>query len=192
VWRESQVIGWQLHRAKRRKACLWIARAKQGSHRADPEGWLEFQRLLHWYLWNAIREVYIPYAKALSNLIPAKTVRFRRDTSQLLTAINAHTLLHHDLRFAEGGVIQADIHRTPREVPSEILALYHREKNPLKALRARCLDCCCGQASEVRKCTAVGCPSWPFRMGDPFRQQRVLSPEQGQAMAKRLHGGPPK
>jgi hypothetical protein len=100
----------------------WIAGAKQGSHRADPEGWLEFQRLLHWYLWNAIREVYIPYAKALSNLMPAKTVRSRRDTSQLLTAINAHTLLHHDLRFAEGGVIQADIHRTPREVPSEILA----------------------------------------------------------------------
>jgi hypothetical protein len=77
------------------------------------EGWLEFQRLLHWYLWNAIREVYIPYAKALSNLIPAKTVRFRRDISQLFTAIKAHTLLHHDLRFAEGGVIHADIHRTP-------------------------------------------------------------------------------
>jgi hypothetical protein len=84
--------------------------------------------------------------------------------------------------------------RDPREVPLPILSRYHREKNPLKALRARCLDCCCGAASEVRKCTAVNCPSWPFRMGiNPFREKRVLSPEQRQAMAKRLHGGaPPK
>ena len=55
------------------------------------------------------------------------------------------------------------------------------------ALRARCLDCCCGQASEVRKCVSVECRSWPFRMGvNPFRQKRVLSAEQRQAMAERL------
>jgi hypothetical protein len=83
----------------------------------------------------------------------------------------------------EGELIGKD----PREVPSETLALYHREKNPLKALRARCLDCCCGQASEVRKCTAVTCPSWPFRMGaNPFREKRVLSEEQKRALAERL------
>jgi hypothetical protein len=77
--------------------------------------------------------------------------------------------------------------KDPREVPSEILALYHREKNPLKAIRARCLDCCCGQPSEVRKCTAVACPSWPFRLGvNPFREKRVMSPEQKQAAAERL------
>src|SRR5262245_47745213 len=77
--------------------------------------------------------------------------------------------------------------RDPREVPSETLALHHREKNPLKALRARCLDCCCGQASEVRKCSAVACPSWPFRMGtNPFREKRTLSAEQKSALADRL------
>ena len=79
------------------------------------------------------------------------------------------------------------IGRDPRKVPLEILALYHREKNPLKALRARCLDCCCGQASEVRKCTAVACPSWPFRMGvNPFRERRTLSAEQKRAATERL------
>jgi hypothetical protein len=79
------------------------------------------------------------------------------------------------------------IGKDPREVPSEILALYHRERNPLKAIRARCLDCCCGNAAEVRKCTAVACPSWPFRLGvNPFREKRVLSPEQKQAAAERL------
>jgi hypothetical protein len=42
----------------------------------------------------------------------------------------------------------------PRKVPLQILSRYHSEKNPLKALRARCLDCCCGVASEhaVTKC----------------------------------------
>jgi hypothetical protein len=77
--------------------------------------------------------------------------------------------------------------RDPRKVPSEILSRYHGEKNPLRAIRARCLDCCCQQPSEVRKCTAVACPSWPFRLGmNPFREKRVLSPGQKQAMAERL------
>jgi hypothetical protein len=79
------------------------------------------------------------------------------------------------------------IGRDPKDVPLPILSRYHGEQNPLKALRARCLDCCCGNASEVRKCTAVACPSWPVRMGtNPFRQKRVLSDEQKQTMAERL------
>ena len=34
-----------------------------------------------------------------------------------------------------------------------------------KAIRLKCLDCCCGQPAEVRKCPAVDCPLWRFRMG---------------------------
>ena len=34
-----------------------------------------------------------------------------------------------------------------------------------EAIRAKCLDCCCGQSAEVRECTARECPLWPFRMG---------------------------
>jgi hypothetical protein len=95
----------------------------------------------------------------------------------------------HDLR--EPSPFPADegelIGKDPRKVSPEILALYHTEKNPLKALRARCLDCCCGQPSEVRKCTAVNCPSWPFRMGvNPFREKPVLTHAQKQARAERL------
>jgi hypothetical protein len=74
-----------------------------------------------------------------------------------------------------------------REVPLPSLSRYDGERNPLKALRARCLDCCCGSAKEVRKCTSVACPSWPFRMGtNPFREKRVLSAEQRAVMAERL------
>ena len=34
-----------------------------------------------------------------------------------------------------------------------------------KAIRAKCLDCCCGQAVEVRRCTIKKCPLFPYRMG---------------------------
>lgn len=34
-----------------------------------------------------------------------------------------------------------------------------------KAIRAKCIDCMGGDKSEVRKCTAVKCPLFPFRMG---------------------------
>ena len=34
-----------------------------------------------------------------------------------------------------------------------------------KAIRAKCLDCCCGQENEVRHCTALDCPLFPYRFG---------------------------
>jgi hypothetical protein len=77
--------------------------------------------------------------------------------------------------------------KMPSEVPPEILSHYHGEKNPLKAIRARCLDCCCDLPGEVRKCVAVECPSWPFRMGtNPFRKKRRLSAENKLRIAERL------
>lgn len=36
---------------------------------------------------------------------------------------------------------------------------------PIKAIRARCLDCCGGQKAEVRLCPSRKCPLWPYRMG---------------------------
>ena len=40
-----------------------------------------------------------------------------------------------------------------------------RKLTPMKAIRARCLDCCCGNGNEVKECTATGCPLWGFRTG---------------------------
>jgi hypothetical protein len=39
------------------------------------------------------------------------------------------------------------IGKHPGDVPSEILSLKFRAQNPLKGIRERCLDCCCGNAS---------------------------------------------
>lgn len=36
---------------------------------------------------------------------------------------------------------------------------------PIKAIRAKCLDCCCGSALEVRLCGATDCPIYPYRLG---------------------------
>ena len=82
--------------------------------------------------------------------------------------------------------------RVPTDVPLELLSLKFSAQNPLKALRARCLDCCCGDASEVRRCAATDCPSWPFRMGkNPFRKKTVLSNEERQRRAALLFRVPP-
>ena len=37
---------------------------------------------------------------------------------------------------------------------------------PLKAIRAKCLDCCCGQAYEVKLCPCSDCSLYPFRFGN--------------------------
>ena len=34
-----------------------------------------------------------------------------------------------------------------------------------KAIRLKCLDCCCGSAMEVRLCKSKACPLWRYRMG---------------------------
>lgn len=36
---------------------------------------------------------------------------------------------------------------------------------PMKAIRAKCLDCCCGSFQEVRLYTAEKCPLYPYRFG---------------------------
>jgi hypothetical protein len=41
----------------------------------------------------------------------------------------------------------------------------HEPQSPLRAIRAKCLDCSCYQVSETRLCEAIKCPLWPFRAG---------------------------
>jgi hypothetical protein len=59
-----------------------------------------------------------------------------------------------------------DVGRDPRRMPAdELEQLGHAQVSPLRALRLKCLDCCNGSAKELRLCSAVDCPNWPFRMG---------------------------
>lgn len=43
-----------------------------------------------------------------------------------------------------------------------------------KAIRLKCLDCCAGQAAEVRRCPATQCPLWRYRMGKEIRDNDTL------------------
>lgn len=36
---------------------------------------------------------------------------------------------------------------------------------PIKAIRAKCLDCCAGQNNEVKLCPVEKCPLYPYRFG---------------------------
>ncbi len=40
-----------------------------------------------------------------------------------------------------------------------------------KAIRLKCLDCCCNQWAEVRLCGVKQCPLWRFRMGTEERDK---------------------
>ena len=36
---------------------------------------------------------------------------------------------------------------------------------PLKAMRMKCLECCCGSPAQVRDCHISDCALWPYRFG---------------------------
>jgi hypothetical protein len=58
---------------------------------------------------------------------------------------------------------------------------------PIQAIRAKCLDCCCDQANEVKLCPATRCPLHPFRLGkNPNIKPREYTEEQREAMRQRL------
>lgn len=40
-----------------------------------------------------------------------------------------------------------------------------------KAIRLKCLDCCCGNSAEVRRCPSFNCPLWRYRMGSEKKSQ---------------------
>lgn len=63
---------------------------------------------------------------------------------------------------------------------------------PVKAIRLKCLDCCCGSAHEVKLCAATQCPLYPFREGkNPNIGARGWTEErreeQRQRMAQNIH-----
>lgn len=70
-----------------------------------------------------------------------------------------------------------------------------KKLTPLKAIRLRCLDCCCQQTGEVRFCTVKDCSLWPYRFGkmpDEYPTYEVPDPtpeqiERGKRLADRRH-----
>lgn len=51
--------------------------------------------------------------------------------------------------------------------------------SPIKAIRAKCLDCSNGSSNEVKLCEIEQCALYPFRFGkNPYRTKREYTEEQ--------------
>lgn len=47
------------------------------------------------------------------------------------------------------------------------------KRTPIKAIRAKCLDCTNGQFNEVRECELSECPLFEYRMGHRPKEKPV-------------------
>ena len=81
------------------------------------------------------------------------------------------------------------IGRDPRKIPAHEFDEAGIAGRPiLSVIRDKCIDCCCGQEAEVRKCVSVKCTLWPYRMGsNPFRVVN-LSDEERERRRSRIAG----
>ena len=67
---------------------------------------------------------------------------------------------------------------------------------PIKAIRAKCLDCCCGSTDEVKLCPCDDCPLHPFRFGknpnvrltDEERERRRQMARENLAFTQQIKG----
>ena len=77
---------------------------------------------------------------------------------------------------------------------SPLSTRYHTDKRkevdhmtPVKAIRVKCLDCCCNSANEVKACELTTCSLHPFRLGkNPNKKPREYTPEQLETLRQRL------
>lgn len=63
---------------------------------------------------------------------------------------------------------------------------------PLEAIKARCLDCCGHDRTEVKLCPCTDCPLYIYRFGKMPKSEsrkRELTEEQKAALRERLKKG---
>lgn len=46
---------------------------------------------------------------------------------------------------------------------------------PMKAIRKKCLDCCCNSYEEVKLCNIESCPLWAYRSGHRPKEDNSLT-----------------
>jgi hypothetical protein len=76
-----------------------IAASQKGAGTLDLERWHGLQ---DWISEQGEKAVYVPFAEALADLIPANATRLRRDFGALLNLVRAHAILHQANRDRDG------------------------------------------------------------------------------------------
>lgn len=62
-----------------------------------------------------------------------------------------------------------------------------RAMTPIRAIRAKCIDCSGDNVAEVRACALADCPLHPYRMGrNPNRKGREMTDAERAACVERL------
>ncbi|MCD8119432.1 MAG: hypothetical protein LUE29_08145 [Lachnospiraceae bacterium] len=51
------------------------------------------------------------------------------------------------------------------------------KRTPIKAIRAKCLECCNDQVAEVRMCPCADCALWAYRMGHRPKDGEIIDCE---------------
>ena len=51
------------------------------------------------------------------------------------------------------------------------ITVHLEQWRPMKAIRAKCLDCSCGSFDEVRNCQVTSCPLYEYRFGTKKRSK---------------------
>ena len=88
-----------------------------------------------------------------------------------------------EIDHAEG----VPVGRDPRQMTDrERVALGFCPRPLLAAIRDKCLDCCCGNAAEVRRCGMIDCPLWWYRLGTNPGHRLNLTEDQRRERADRL------
>jgi hypothetical protein len=78
----------------------------------------------------------------------------------------SHLYLERSPVLSDGGT---EVGKLPGSISLPTLRDLGHPESPVKAIRAKCVDCSGGNDAEARKCVAFKCPLWPFRMGvSPF------------------------
>jgi len=89
------------------------------------------------------------------------------------TAIKAKKTKEEKIREAIEGPVELDDHE--KRMVEQDPHIWRNWSNPRqrvtrgKAIRLKCLDCCCGSAYEVGLCRIITCALWPYRRGKENR-----------------------
>ena len=68
-----------------------------------------------------------------------------------------------------GDAAGKNVGRLPRSIKLQDLRLLGHPESPIKAIRAKCIECSGGSMTEARLCHLTHCALWAFRMGhNPF------------------------
>lgn len=46
---------------------------------------------------------------------------------------------------------------------------------PMKAIRKKCLECCCGSTKEVKACSVKNCALYPYKRGHRPKGEEITT-----------------